>query len=220
MALVCDLRAAGIVERKSQDPRIVRALLRTPTELQRHFVRGLFDGDGSAFVAGSGTRIVELSGHALMLEAVRKLAVRELGVARNLLVRPSGGATEFATVRWRHPLDVAKLTAWFYEGASTWLERKHAVLRVRAAHRSASIYRGVYRRRGRWGARVHVGGRRGRVVSAGMYDDEISAARAYDRLVAELVGPEAPLNRPNGAFCEPDDLGVRSRQGTNRMRNG
>ena len=47
-ALVHDLRRAGITERKSSNPELVLALERCPPALRRHFVRGLFDGDGSA----------------------------------------------------------------------------------------------------------------------------------------------------------------------------
>jgi hypothetical protein len=220
MALVHDLRIAGITERKSRDRAVVRALFRTPAGLRRHFVRGLFDGDGSAFAARSGTRALEFSGHVLMLKAVRELVVRELAVARNQLVRPVSADPGFVTLRWRHPLDLAKLAVWMYDGASVWLERKRAVLERPAASRSASIYRGVYRRRGRWAARVGVGGRAGHIISAGTYDDEVSAARGYDQLARALLGPHAPLNLPDSPFCDPDVLAARLRDPTHRVRSG
>lgn len=115
-ALVHDLRCAGITERKSSNPELVLALERCPPALRRHFVRGLFDGDGSAFEASNGRRILELSGHATMLSRVRSLVTDELAVAWNRLVLPLAG-TEFATLRWRHPLDVAKLSLLLYDGA-------------------------------------------------------------------------------------------------------
>jgi hypothetical protein len=115
-ARVHDLRCAGITERKSSNPELVLALERCPPALRRHFVRGLFDGDGSAFEASNGRRILELSGHATMLSRVRSLVTDELAVAWNRLVLPLAG-TEFATLRWRHPLDVAKLSLLLYDGA-------------------------------------------------------------------------------------------------------
>jgi AP2 domain len=210
MALVDDLRQAGIIERKSCDGAIVDALLRTPWELRRHFVRGLFDGDGSAFDSANGRRVLELSGHPLMLENAREMAVQELGLAPNRLVA-SGAVGSFATLRWRHPLDVAKLTLWLYDGASIWLERKRAVLERPLRRGAASIYRGVYRHRsGRWAAKVGVGGPGGRrIVSAGVYDEEVSAARAYDRLVRKLLGRSAPVNLPESRFCDPRVLVAR-----------
>jgi DNA-binding CsgD family transcriptional regulator len=207
-ALVHDLRRAGIIERKSSDPAIVAALEDCPEGLRRHFVRGLFDGDGSAFETGNGRRVVEFSGHRKMLEAVRTLAAEELGVAWNGLVR--GGNDHFATVRWRHPLDVVKLSVWLYAGATVWLDRKRRVLEQPIALQRASLYRGVARsRRGTWAARISVGGRGGQVVSCGVFDDEISAARAYDRKACDLRGPRAALNLPDSQFCDPSVFAAR-----------
>jgi hypothetical protein len=201
-ALVYDLRRAGIIERKSTDDAIVLALERCPAPLRRHFARGLFDGDGSAFDNASGGRVLEFSGHRLMLERLRVMVAEELGVAWSGLVTPSGAHPSFATIRWRHPLDLAKLREWLYADASVWLDRKRAVLDRPLRVRSASIYRGIGRgRANNWRASVGVGGRRGSAVSAGVFPDEVSAAKGYDRLVQELRGPRAALNLPDSPFC-------------------
>jgi hypothetical protein len=205
-ALVHDLRRAGITERKSSNPAIVLALQRCAPVLQRHFVRGLFDGDGSAFDAGNGRRVLELSGHAAMLSAIRSLVADELAIAWNGLVFPTAG-DEFATLRWRHRLDIAKLSIWLYDGATVWLDRKRRILERPFAGGRASIFRGVLRRRRTtWVAQIGVGGRGGQVVSCGVFDDEVSAARAYDASVRELRGPHAPLNLPDSPFCDPARL--------------
>jgi hypothetical protein len=201
-ALVHDLRRAGIIERKSTDDAIVSTLARCPASLRRHFVRGLFDGDGSAFEAGNGRRVLEFSGHRLMLGRLRAMVSEELGVAWSELVSPSRAHPSFATIRWRHPLDLVKLREWLYADASVWLDRKRAVLDRPLRVRSASIYRGVGRgRANNWRANVGVGGPGGSAVSAGVFPDEVSAARGYDRLVRELRGPMAALNLPDNAFC-------------------
>lgn len=193
------------------ETRAVLTLVRMPEALRRHFIRGLFDGDGSAFDSATGVRVLEFSGHVLMLELVRALAVEEPAVPWNRLVYPCHGHESFATLRWRHPLDVAKLTAWLYDGATVWLNRKRLVLARPFTTVGASIYRGVVRRRGtdRWQANVGLGGRGGRVVSAGVYDDEVATARGHDRLARELRGPREPLNLPDSPFCEPATLSGR-----------
>lgn len=88
-ALIHDLHQAGMIERKSSDDAIVLALERCPAPLRRHFVRGLFDGDGSAFDTGTGGLVLEVSGHRLMLERIRGLVVEDLGVAWSRLVSPA-----------------------------------------------------------------------------------------------------------------------------------
>jgi hypothetical protein len=201
-ALVHDLRQAGVTERKSSDDAIVLTLERCPAHLRRHFARGLFDGDGSAFDDDRGGRVLELSGHRLMLERLRAMVAAELGVAWSQLVSPAGVHPSFATIRWRHALDVAKLSHWLYADASVWLDRKRLILDRPLRVRGASIYRGVGRgRRNNWRARVGVGGRGGSAVSAGVFADEDSAARGYDRLVRELRGPRGALNLPDNPFC-------------------
>jgi hypothetical protein len=95
-----------------------------------------------------------------MLERLRTMVTEELGVASSGLVTLSGGHPSFATIRWRHPLDVAKLTQWLYTDASVCLDRKREVLDRPLRVRGASIYRGVGRgRRNNWRASVGVGGR-------------------------------------------------------------
>jgi hypothetical protein len=117
-ALVHDLRRAGIIERKSSDAAIVLTLERCSAPLRRHFARGLFDGDGSAFDSASGGRVLEFSGHRLMLERLRAMVAEDLGVAWSDLVSRSGADPSFATIRWRHPLDLAKLSQWLYADAT------------------------------------------------------------------------------------------------------
>jgi hypothetical protein len=201
-ALVHDLRRAGIIERKSSDAAIVLALERCPASLRRHFARGLFDGDGSAFDSASGCRVLEFSGHRLMLERIRAMVAQELGVAWSGLVAPAGRHESFATIRWRHALDLAKLSQWLYTDATVWLQRKRLILDRPLRVRGASIYRGVGRgRANNWHARVGVGGRGGSAVSAGVFPDEDAAARGYDWLVRKLRGPRAALNLPDSPFC-------------------
>jgi len=56
-----------------------------------------------------------------------------------------------------------------------------------------SEYRGVSRRYGKWKARIK---QNGHDLVIGDFDDEIEAAKAYDRKARQLHGDKASLNFP------------------------
>jgi hypothetical protein len=66
----------------------------------------------------------------------------------------------------------------------------------RPAFGGTSRFKGVHRDKdGRWKAGIRVGGRQ---TFIGVFDDEVEAARAYDRKARELFGEFAYLNFPAG----------------------
>jgi hypothetical protein len=86
----------------------------------------------------------------------------------------------------------------------------------KAKHRgSASRFKGVYynKRRGRWYAAIYFDGR---MHHLGYFDDEIKAARAYDRAAVEQFGEFARLNFPE----EWKGEGKRKKAKSKRKRAG
>ena len=59
-----------------------------------------------------------------------------------------------------------------------------------------SDYRGVSRRYGRWKARIK---HNGHDIAIGLFEDEMSAARAYDRKARQFYGDHAQLNFPTNS---------------------
>lgn len=64
----------------------------------------------------------------------------------------------------------------------------------RRKHVGASQFKGVQRADGRWRARIGAGPNR---VSLGAFDNEVDAAKAYDRAARDLYGEYARLNFPD-----------------------
>lgn len=85
------------------------------------------------------------------------------------------------------------------------LEAARKRARYQARTDKSSKYLGVDFRRGRWSAGITVDGEREHL---GTFDEEVQAARAYDRAALFLKGPNAKLNFPLGRSspASPEEL--------------
>lgn len=80
---------------------------------------------------------------------------------------------------------------------------------------STTGYKGLMRRRGRWGARVTKDGVN---YNLGYFDSKEEAARAYDAKAEELYGPFARLNLPRRSASR-DAAGAHTSNRTSRRRD-
>ncbi len=171
----------GIVPRKSSEDSSVRVLDAVPRENIGHFLRGLFDGDGSAFMDVRGNLTVELSGNRPLLERLREYLCAELGLNYVAVSKSAGSAKNFAKMRWKHALDTWRLQRLLYpEGAVLCLQRKqHAFLHANDALARAgqSPYRHVTVTRQGFKA---IGDNRDGRPPLGTFPTELEAAAAYD----------------------------------------
>ena len=163
------------------------------------------------------------SGHRLMLERIRGLVVEELGVAWSDLVSPANCHPSFATTRWRHPLDLAKLREWLYADATVWMHRKRAVMDCRyvcAARRSTAGSAAVAQTTGTRGWASAAGA--GTIVSAGVHPTRTqrhapmtgscaSFAGRARRSTSPTTRTASPPSNATGSCrpgaCEPRDVG-------------
>lgn len=138
------LRSLGVPFRKSLKPELADVLDHIPQNSMRHFLRGLFDGDGSIFVAGSGREVFELSGSYWVLQRVQKILYQELGIRNNDLQPDKEASEGFVKTRWRHSLDMQKIAGYLYQDANVYLERKQEVANNLKAKRPnmSSAFRG------------------------------------------------------------------------------
>lgn len=136
--MATDLAALGAVPNKT-------FLIKFPPiakELRRHFIRGLFDGDGS--ISQKITRYKQkeyiapsfsiCGGVATFLENVVKVFVEEIGVTTNKVLRSK--LKEKQKIRFKSNIEYSawrfsyqgtpalRIRDWMYDGATVWMECK------------------------------------------------------------------------------------------------
>jgi hypothetical protein len=114
------MRLSGVEDNKSgkdlEFPKV-------PGELLPAFTRGVFDGDGCAFI-NRGQVGLHLLGSAKFIITLQELLVKELGIARN---KPSGTIGTIS-VRWEAKTDIQKLMNWMYADGGLYSKRKKRIL--------------------------------------------------------------------------------------------
>lgn len=206
--LVGALADKGVAPRKSQAEDGTEPLRHVSNDLFPHFLRGLFDGDGSAFVNQRGRVVVELCGNRMLMAALQRRLCAVLGLQRAAVAGDANAVQVFGKVRWVHPLDTWRLYRFMYDDATIGLERKESVL-ARAStmlHDRGSPYRGVAYKahKRRWVAATTIGPEGRRVpVRQKHHRSEIEAARTIDAWLAER-GETCPRNLiPDPRFTPP-----------------
>lgn len=111
-----DLSACGCTPRKSLTLRYPRI---DPLH-ERHFVRGYFDGDGSAFMGG-GTPTLSFIGTPTFLAGLKEII--DAQTAGNGRLYPHCRGKQWYLV-YRGHFKVPAVRDWLYADATTWLPRK------------------------------------------------------------------------------------------------
>jgi len=135
-----DLHAKGLVERKTYT--CVNPLPHVPPELQSHFMRGFFDGDGGVHLGRSGkangfTAEFRLILHQDWFEDVRAWYCERLPLA---LAVPAKTRTDFmVNLAWSGSAQVERILDLLYAGSTpeTRLARKHSLYLDLKAARAA-----------------------------------------------------------------------------------
>lgn len=102
---------------------------RMPKEYTPDFIRGYFDGDGTAFVSKQGYPRVGLIGTPLFISHIRNTLVRQAGMKYQIVRKTVGKTTTWAKVWWGAKDDVQRFVRYVYQdGYPFCLERKKVVL--------------------------------------------------------------------------------------------
>jgi hypothetical protein len=131
--MVAALANHGFGERKTLTAEWPRTV---PAELQRHFLRGVFDGDGCWHGRRRARLGFEVTGNAAFLLGCQDYLVETLGLGRTTLVlREAEGRVGRLAYYGIH--QVTRLYWHLYEGATVWLPRKREVIASYADHKAA-----------------------------------------------------------------------------------
>lgn len=121
--LAHDLMRLGCTPRKSQA--VVVRVPSIPSSLAAHFVRGYFDGDGSAYVT-SGSATISLCGNDAFLstlEGIIFMHTREVG---RMPPRATRAHAAYLVYRGNHKASL--VGQWLYRDATIWLDRKRVAV--------------------------------------------------------------------------------------------
>jgi hypothetical protein len=120
--LAAQLRNLGIVKRRPSHIRTIKAV---PKSLQRHFLRGFWDGDGS--ISTNPESGLSFCGRRKFMEWIRARLSEEAGTNPNLSVRKHSRA-DLHYLIYSGRGQALKVLDFLFEGATIWLARKRAVV--------------------------------------------------------------------------------------------
>ena len=189
-----DLYDKGIYPNKTyiDDTQVFKSI---PDGLLNHFIRGFFDGDGSISRMNKKDKYniyqFHIVGNEKILNLVSDILAKNCGINR-IRVSPD------KSIYRMYCAGNYQLTAirdWLYKDANIYLERKRDIFYQVKGNRkkSTSIYNGVsfIKKRKKWQSMISVNRKQ---VFLGYFDDEISAAKAYNDKAKESNFPRYKMN--------------------------
>lgn len=97
--------------------------IQVPKYLQRHFIRGYFDGDGS--ISGNKQKQFSITGNEKFLESIQKILINDLYFSKTKLdKRWKDSKDNIKSLRYCGINQCIKFRDWLYKDATLYLERK------------------------------------------------------------------------------------------------
>lgn len=97
-----------------------------PKNLQRHFIRGYFDGDGSIHIDKENTGYIKMLGTGKFLTSVQAILIKELGFNKTKIYKDKSTKNDItSTLQYGGNIQSATFGKWLYKDATIYLERKH-----------------------------------------------------------------------------------------------
>jgi len=186
-----DLCNKGLTPRKTYDLDLT-VFKHIPKRLMHHFIKGIFDGDGSIDATGPGRYRFLICGYReIFLSKIRDILEVEIGVGR---VQISKGGT-IPILGYGGRLAILRIKEYLYKDATIFLERKKARLDSIPCNKK---YNGVYfnnqNPNQKWRAILIYNHKQHYL---GSYTTATLAAKAYDIGVDKYGLPKYKKNFPN-----------------------
>lgn len=112
--MVADLRKLGFMHNKSE----TQTFPDIPENLHVHFIRGLFDGDGSIKTRES----LCFSGTAVTMKRVQQILIDQCSVSKT---KPEMRSNTFTIIEWGGRKQFMRILDWMYQYATVYLDRKY-----------------------------------------------------------------------------------------------
>ncbi len=166
------------------------------SSLINHFVRGVFDGDGSIcrtiLKSGKKHYCFSIAGSPRFLEILKSKIIKNTGVSSSKTYNAEG----CDVIRWAGIEQISFIYNWMYKDATIFLERKRDRLDgyfKDIRDRGTSKYRGVawHKTNEKWLSSISHNKKR---INLGYYEYEKEAAMAYDKAVIKYHKPLYKLN--------------------------
>jgi hypothetical protein len=125
--LADDLAQHGVVPNKTDRTEYAHHL---PLDLQRHWLRGLWDGDGATAYRTDGVARLHLGfcGSYALIADVRQVLVERCALSLTPALSPNGRSQVCWRTQWRGRDDVRRIAAYLFGAGGPSLPRKRATL--------------------------------------------------------------------------------------------
>lgn len=184
-----DLINHGIEENKS-NVAITNILNFIPNHLINHFIRGIFDGDGSISHRKNKKRraIFELLGIKDFLEKTEMIMKKEIPNLSNRSL-DCDKRSNSSSLKYNKHNDLISIYNWLYKDSTVWLERKRdkfkeIIQELIPKDREKPPYKGMTKHNSKWEVKI-------RSKHIGNYSTELEAAYWHDLEQVKLLDKEA-----------------------------
>jgi len=94
--------------------------------LYNHFIRGVFDGDGSvSFLIRDDSPEFNITGTEELLADVQNILIKECNLNKTKLTKKKNSKTNIVAMRYSGTVNLIKIRRWLYKDATIYLERKY-----------------------------------------------------------------------------------------------
>lgn len=159
--------------------------------LKRHFIRGVFDGDGCVTHSTCGSKencTFDICGEENLMISIQSYIHNKIGVS---LAKPERRHL-LTIITWSGKRQIAAIKEWMYKDASVFLERKKDVFEDISNKKKKGNFFGVTKSSsGKWNSSIYYEGKRHHI---GNFDTEKEAAIAHDTLAMQVGKPKYKIN--------------------------